>query len=149
MRVFYLFDVNDNFYNMYKEYPFKLYKMFEDIYLTSKYDKDLASGMYEQITYKYNKPFMNNYIKNKNKLDIYYYNKDNMHIISSRYDYSKLFVNTYYIKIKSNLNFTNFFRHINSYSSNIFVCDFDNNDYFWLEKVIKLDDKFQDNFIKQ
>ena len=149
MRVFYLFDVNDNFYNMYKEYPFKLYKMFEDIYLTSKHNKNLANGMYEQINCKYNKAFMNNYIKNKNRLDIYYYNKDNMHIISSRYDYSKLFVNTYYIKIKSNLNFTNFFRHLNSYSNNIFVCDFDNNDYFWLEKVIKLDDKFQDNLIKQ
>ena len=105
--------------------------------------------MYEQINSKYNKAFMNSYIKNKNKLDAYYYNKENIHTISSRYDYSKLFVNTYYIKIKSNLNFTNFFRHLSSYSDNIFVCDFENNDYFWLKKIIKIDDKIQDNLIKQ
>ena len=149
MRVFYLFDVKDDFYNMYKEYPYKLYKMFEDIYLTSKYNKNLAINMYEQINSKYNKNFINNYLKNKNKLDIYYYNKDNIHIISNRYNYSKLLVNSYYLKIKSNLNFTNFFKHINSYSNNIFVCDFDNNDYFWLEKIIQLDNKFQDNLTKQ
>ena len=149
MRVFYLFDLKDDFYNMYKEYPYKLYKMFEDIYLTSKYNKNLAINMYEQINSKYNKNFINNYLKNKNKLDIYYYNKDNIHIISNRYNYSKLLVNSYYLKIKSNLNFTNFFKHINSYSNNIFVCDFDNNDYFWLEKIIQLDNKFQDNLTKQ
>lgn len=134
---------------MYHEYPYKLYKMLEDIYLTSKYDETLAEAMYEQINHKYNQAFMNNYLKNKNKLDAYYHNKDNTHIISSRYDYSKLLVDTYYIKIKSNLNFTNFFRQISTYSNHIFICDFENKDYFWLEKVIKLDNNFQDNLIKQ
>lgn len=149
MRIFYLFDVNDNFYKMYKEYPYKLYKMFEDIYITSKYDKSIARGMYEQINCKYNKSFMNNFIKNKNKLDIYYYNKDNLHIISNRNDCSKLFVNNYYIKIKSNINYTKFFEQLNTFSENIFVCDFDNKDYFWLEKIIKLNNKIEDNLIKQ
>lgn len=145
MRVFYLFDVNENFYNMYNNYPYKLYKMFEDIYLTSKYDTTLAHNTYAQLTNKYNKSFMNNYIKNKKKLDAYYYFKDNTHTISSRYDYSKLTVESYYIRIKCNLNYTNFFKIINTYSQNIFVCDFENNDYFWLEKVIKL----EDNLTKQ
>jgi len=106
MRVFYLFDVNENVRNMYDEYPFKLYKMFEDVYFFSKYDLKVALGMYRQITCKYNKVFMNNYIRGKNKLDAYYCNKDNIHTISSRYDFSRLIVDEYYLKIKSNLNFT-------------------------------------------
>ena len=29
------------------------------------------------------------------------------------------------------------FYDINNYSDNIFICDFDNKDYFWLNKVVK------------
>ena len=68
---------------------------------------------------------------------MYYYNKCNMHLISSRLEYSRLLVNSYCIKIKTNLNYPKFFYDINKYSDNIFVCDFESNDYFWLNKIVK------------
>lgn len=46
-------------------------------------------------------------------------------------------VTSYCIKIKSNINYPSFFENINNYSDNIFVCDFINKDYFWLNKVVK------------
>lgn len=137
MRVFYIYNVNDLFASVYERYPYKLYKMLEEAYYTNKHSLVMASSLYEQIITNFNKLYMNNYLFANNKLDVYYYKKDNMHLISSRNEYSKLMVSSYCLKLKSNLNYPKFFEHIHSYSDNIFVCDFENQDYFWLSKVVK------------
>ena len=139
MRVFYIYNVNDFFTSVYDKYPYKLYKMLEDAYYTNKHNIVLSSTYYEQITTNFNKLYINNYINANNKLDSYYYNKNNIHIISSRDEYSKLMVSRYCLKLKTNLNYPTFFKNITTYSDNIFICDFENQDYFWLNKVTKLD----------
>ena len=139
MRVFYIYNVNDFFCSIYDKYPYKLYKMLEEAYYTNKHNIVLSSNYYEQITTRFNKLFINNYIIANNKLDSYYYNKNNIHIISSREEYSKLMVSKYCLKLKTNLNYPTFLKNISSYSDNIFICDFENRDYFWLNKVSKLD----------
>lgn len=139
MRVFYIYNVNDFFTSVYDKYPYKLYKMLEDAYYTNKHNIVLSSTYYEQITTNFNKLYINNYINANNKLDSYYYNKNNIHIISSREEYSKLMVSSYCLKLKTNLNYPTFFKNIITYSDNIFICDFENQDYFWLNKVSKLD----------
>ena len=60
---------------MYEKYPYKLYKMLEDAYLTNKHNLMLSSSIYEQLITNFNKLFINNYIIANNKLDIYYYNR--------------------------------------------------------------------------
>lgn len=139
MRVFYIYNINDFFTSVYDKYPYKLYKMLEDAYYTNKHNIVLSSNYYEQITTNFNKLFINNYLHANNKLDSYYYNKNNIHIISSREEYSKLMVSSYCLKLKTNLNYPTFFKNITTYSDNIFICDFENQDYFWLNKVTKLD----------
>lgn len=139
MRVFYIYNVNDFLTSVYDKYPYKLYKMLEDAYYTNKHNIVLSSTYYEQITTNFNKLYINNYINANNKLDSYYYNKNNIHIISSRDEYSKLMVSSYCLKLKTNLNYPTFFKNITTYSDNIFICDFENQDYFWLNKVSKLD----------
>ena len=139
MRVFYIYNVNDFFTSVYDKYPYKLYKMLEDAYYTNKHNIVLSSTYYEQITTNFNKLYINNYINANNKLDSYYYNKNNIHIISSRDEYSKLMISSYTLKLKTNLNYPTFFNNIKNYSDNIFICDFENKDYFWLNKVVKLE----------
>lgn len=139
MRVFYIYNVNDFFCSIYDKYPYKLYKMLEEAYHTNKHNIVLSSNYYEQITNKFNKLYLNNYIFANNKIDSYYYRKNNIHIISSREEYSKLMVSSYCLKLKSNLNYPTFFKNINTYSDNIFICDFENQDYFWLNKIIKVE----------
>ena len=139
MRVFYIYNVNDFFTSVYDKYPYKLYKMLEDAYYTNKHNIVLSSTYYEQITTNFNKLYINNYINVNNKIDGYYYNKNNIHIISSRDEYSKLMVSSYCLKLKTNLNYPTFFKNITTYSDNIFICDFENQDYFWLNKVTKLE----------
>ena len=135
MRTFYIYEINDYFTSVYDKYPYKLYKMLEDAYLSKRFNKKNTFLVYEQIIKNYNKLFVNNYIFANNKLNIYYYNKDNMHLISNINEYSKMLVNTYCLKLNSNVNYPSFFDNINNYSDNIFICDFINNDYFWLKKI--------------
>ena len=40
-----------------------------------------------------------------------------------------------HIKIKSNKNYTPFLNTIKQYNKNIFICDFENKDYFWANKI--------------
>lgn len=137
MRTFYIYNINDLLTSIYEKYPYKLFLMLEEAYYTNKYDLYNSLFMYDQIITNYNKLYINNYLIANNKTDVYYYNKNNIHLISSSREYTKLMVNSYCLKVKSNLNYPKFFYDINKYSDNIFICDFENKDYFWLNKVVK------------
>ena len=145
VRVFYIYNINDYFTSIYDNYPYKLYKMLEDAYLTGKYNTSESIRLYKQIVTNYNKLFMNNYIFANNKLDISYYHKEDKHLITNAFEYTKLEVNRYYLKIITNINYPIFFDNINTYSDNIFICDYKNNDYFWLNRI----GKFKNNYVKQ
>jgi len=137
MRTFYIYNINDFLCSIYDKYPYNLYKMLEEAHYCKKYNLAKSATIYDQLITNYNKLYINNFLHINNKIDVYYYNKNNTHLISSRGEYSKLIVNSYCLKLKSNLNYPKFFYDINNYSDNIFICDFDNKDYFWLNKVVK------------
>ena len=137
MRTFYLYNMNDFCKNIYKQYPYKLYLILKDIYYTSKYNLTLASSSYEEITDKFQKQFLHDYIFNNHKLNHYYHLKNNAHSITNSNEYSQLLVSIYSLKLKTNIKYPKFFNTLNNYSDNIFICDFENNDYFWLKKIIK------------
>ena len=139
MRVYYLFKVNNYFYYMYKNKPFKMYKMLEEIYHTKNSDVVLTYRMFEQIASPFNKNKVNNYIDNYLKDKVYYMRSNNIHLISNNIEYSKLSVSNSNLKIKTNINFTSFFSILDNYTDNIFVCDFINKDYFWLQNINKND----------
>ena len=40
-----------------------------------------------------------------------------------------------HVKIKTNNDFSSFFESIKELNDNIFICDFDNQDFFWLNKI--------------
>ena len=136
MRVFYLYRINDFCKDLYEEYPYRLYRILKDVYYTSKYNQSVAISSYEQITIKFNKEFLHKYIFQDYRLELYYHYKNNVHMISSNDEYSKLMVSSYSLKLKSNINCSSFFRCLRNFSDNIFVCDFENGDYFWLSKII-------------
>ena len=137
MKTLYIYNISDFCYNLYKKYPYQLYKLLEQTYYTSKYDKYQAISSYEQLIEKFNKQFIHDFIFNNHKLDAYYHFKNQTHIILDRKEYSKLLVSVYSLKLITNTKFTNFFSSINKYNENIFICDFENNDYFWLDKIVK------------
>ncbi|MEG2351076.1 MAG: sporulation inhibitor of replication protein SirA [Bacilli bacterium] len=135
MRVYYLFKINDSFSNLYYNKTYYLYKMLEQISLSSKNDFIISYRLFEQMAVAYNKININSSIYR-----MYAYNKNykkslNKHILNDDVESTKLTVYNTYIKIKTNKNITAFFKCL-AKESNVFVCDFNNKDYFWLDKAL-------------
>ena len=139
MRTYYVFKINKFFSYVYKNKPYKIYKTIEEIYHTKDYDMVLTYKIYEQVALVFDKTRFNSYINSIYKLNDFYHKNNNVHIYTDNYEYTKLVVTNSNLKIKSNINNPIFLKNINDYYENIFVCDFVNKDYFWLDKIIKKD----------
>ena len=136
MRTFYIFKINNMFQTFYNDKSNILYKMFYEIY--NSCDDEIINNfrLFERITIPFNKRVFNNYILLKHKDDLYYNKNDNKHTINNVNEVSKLIVNVTHLKIKSNKNINSFIRDIMDTKESVFVIDFKNEDYFWLNERI-------------
>ena len=134
MRTYYIFNVNRYFTYLYKNKPFKMYKIFEEMYYTRNYDSIRTYHVLEEIASPFDKVVLNEYIYYEYKLKYGYKREDNLHTLNSS-ERTTLRINNYNIKIQTDNNYTVFFKYLNNYNSNLFVCDFENKDYFWLCKL--------------
>ena len=134
MRTYYIFNVNKYYNYMYKDKPFKMYKIFEEIYYSKDYDSIKTYHVLEEIANPFNKIMLNEYIYFEYKLKYGYKRKDNLHYLNTT-EKSILRINNYNIKIETEGNYSEFFNEIINYNNNLFVCDFENMDYFWLSKL--------------
>ena len=116
MRTFYIFKINNEFTALTRNCPYNLFKSMEKIYYTDKKNLNVAYNVYEQIVL----PFK----KDKINVDIFYNDEQ-----------TKLIVNSSHMILKTTVMAPSFFNILRNYS-NIFVCDFENKDYFWLESVL-------------
>ena len=134
MRTYYIFYVNKYYNYLYKDKPFKMYKIFEEIYYSKDYDSIKTYHVLEEIANPFNKIMLNEYIYFEYKLKYGYKRKDNLHYLNTT-EKSILRINNYNIKIETEGNYSEFFNEISNYNNNLFVCDFENMDYFWLSKL--------------
>lgn len=116
---------------MYKKTPFKMYKIFEDIYNTRDYDANRTYLALYDVVNPFNKIMLSEYIYYEYKYKCGYKRSDNVHTLDSG-EKTLLRINNYNIKLKTENNYSIFFKYLNRYNSNLFVCDFENKDYFWL-----------------
>lgn len=138
MRVYYLFKINDSFSKLYYNKTYYLYKMLEQISLSSKNDFIISYRLFEQMAVPYNKTEINSNIYRTFADNDNYLKTLNKHVLDDGVEKTKLTVYNTYIKIKTNKNITPFFKVL-SKEENVFVCDFNNKDYFWLSKVAPKD----------
>ena len=136
MRTYYLFKINKYFAYIYKKWPYKMYKIIEELYYTKDYDMLMSYKYYRKFAIEFNKLAINEYIYNLNKTSEYYHRDNNVHIINND-KYNKLTVNNTCIMLKTDDIYSVFLNDLNVYLDNIFVCDFKNKDYFWLESLNK------------
>ena len=134
MRTYYLFKINDSFSNLYQNKTYYLYKMLEQISISSKNDFIISYRLFEQMAVPYNKTNINSMLYRKYAFDNNYKKVLNKHVFDDGVEKTKLTVYNTYIKIKTNKNITTFFKVLLK-EENVFVCDFNNKDYFWLGKT--------------
>ena len=137
MRTFYIFKINNMFQTFYNDKSSILYKMFNEIYNSKSEDLINNFRLFEQITLPFNKKIFNNYILLRHGNDLYYSRKDSIHTISSAYEISRLSVNQTHLKIKTNKNINSFMKDIMATKERVFVIDFKNKDYFWINEIEK------------
>lgn len=137
MRIYYVFDVKDEFISLYKENPNTLFNILNQMYYMKEADINYGYSLFKQIVNPLDKFKLDKYIflllHNKMK----YSKKDNDHIINNLYkdEVSILKVKKAYILINSNRSYTEFFNILYDYNPNLFVCDFINHDYFFISNI--------------
>lgn len=141
MRTYYIFNVNSFYKYMYKNNSFKMYKVFEEIYYSRNYDNLKTFRIMEEVCVPFNKIMLSEYIYYEYKLKYGYQRKDNVHVLNTD-EKTTLRINNYNIKVETDSNYSIFFNNIKNYNSNLFVCDFDNKDYFWLSKLNSLQKQY-------
>lgn len=136
MRNFYIFDINNEFISITKTHPYALYKSFLDLHEMNKDEIKYGINIYNYLTKNIDKNFINNLLYSNLKDDNNYTKFLNIHNYNNYYnnEETKLTINNSYIKIESNSNIPLFFKYLYKYS-HLFVCDFDNEDYFYLENI--------------
>mgnify|MGYP003312408527 FL=1 len=136
MRTYYIFKINKYFTYIYKKNPYKMYKIIEELYYTKEYDMLISYKFYQKFAIPFNKLSLNEYIYNLNKKNMNYTRDNNIHIICNE-KYNKLLINNSCMILKTNDIYSVFLNDINMHLDNIFICDFQNKDYFWLESLNK------------
>lgn len=134
MRTYYVFKINDSFSKLYYNKTYYLYKMLEQISLSSKNDFIISYRLFEQMAVPFDKTNINSKIYRRYAFDVNYKKTLNIHVLDNGVEKTRLTVYNTYIKIKTNKNITEFFKVLIT-QENIFICDFNNKDYFWLSKV--------------
>ena len=136
MRTYYIFKINKYFAYIYKKWPYKMYKIIEELYYTKDYDDLFSYKYYQKFAVEFNKLSINEYIYSINKQNQNYCRDNNVHIINNE-KYNKLTINSTCMILKTNDIYSIFLNDINIHLDNVFICDFKNKDYFWLDCINK------------
>ncbi len=122
-----------------KNNPYHLFKAMEDIHNFDQKDVDLAYDLFLQIVSPFDKSKINNKIFVESKDNDFYSKFHNVHRIQNKYipEDSMLVVNKAFLLLESNVLKPSFLTGLKEYR-NLFVCDFKNKDYFWLNELVCL-----------
>ena len=136
MREFYIFYINNEFKYNNRLDPYIIYKIFEELHNINKNDIKYGINIYNNITSPINKNYFNNKIYNEFKNNDSYTKFLNNHCYNNYYSNEKslLTIKNSYIKLNSTILNSSFLKSLRKYK-NLFVCDFNNKDYFWLESI--------------
>lgn len=137
MRKYFIFNIKDEILNLYEDSPLTLYNVLKKIYKMRKDEINYGFNLFKQITNKIDKETLDRQIFLALHNKMIYSKNDNEHIINNLYkdEIGVLKVNKSHMYLEVNNNYSYFFNVLNDLSTNYFVCDFENQDYFFLSKI--------------
>ncbi len=133
MRTFYIFNVNKEMEILTKDSPYVLFKSFESIHNTR--DLYMAQNLYEQLANRFNKSLINQKIATSFKDNQFYMYVNNHHTYYNKYrdERCEIEIKNSYLICNCNTLKVPLLKKLNDY--NLFACDFENKDYFWLDEI--------------
>lgn len=136
MRTFHIFSIDKSIKSLARDDAYQLYNTFKKIKGLNKDDLSLGINLYEQVAVPIEKEKYNKYIfKNYTDSDFYYkYRSEHNYFNKYRNEESHLKVGSAFLKVETNVSNPDFFKCLKK-DHNLFVCDFDNCDYFWMDRI--------------
>lgn len=140
MRMFYIFEIKKEIKELYINNPSSLYKILSSIYYMHKEDVNYGFNLFNQITNKLKVLEISNQLYIEMHTNIVYTKNGNEHVINDLYrnEISILKVRKSHIMIQSNKSYNKFFDFLLNYNDNYFVCDFLENDFFFISDIKNL-----------
>ncbi len=138
MRTFHIFKINREFTRLTRHVPYNLYMALNGIYKSSVKDVYAAYSLFDSMNEIFKKDEIKTILKDMYSLDGYQ-NYGSVHTYHDYYnnESSKLIVHSSYLVLKTNKATSSFFKKL-MMIPNLFVCDFENSDYFWLSDIKNL-----------
>ena len=136
MKVYYIFKIKKEFVSLYKETPSVLYNILKSIYYLDNKSVEYGYNLFNQLIHTINKYELDKDIYIKMHKDIPYIKKDDIHIINNMYkdEISRLRINNFFMKLELNQNFSSFYNYLDKKESDLFVCNFKQTDFFFLNE---------------
>lgn len=137
MNELFIFNIKPEFYKIYKNRMGELFYILNRIYSMKSIEKTYGYNLFCQICNFLEKDNLNSFIKKYLEDKNMYSNNENEHIINNIYlgEISILTVKHSCIKIETNLNNSTFIEILKKYDNNLFVCNFNTLEYFFLSKL--------------
>ena len=134
MRKYYLFMIKTEYYKLYKKDPRILYQTLSNLYRLKEPNFTYGIFLFDSICQPFAVKLLKGYIQNK-----YTCSMIGEHImqVHSIHDHTILQINHACVIVKSNVNFPDILKVFHIYNKKILVCDFENEDYFWLSTQIE------------
>lgn len=137
MRVFYIFNIREEFKYLYQDNPSMLYNILKQIYYLGHDDILYGKNLFQQLTKSIPKEQIDRILFIKLHQEFSYSKRGDTHIMNHLYknEVSKLIVKNAYMKIETDSVTSSFFPHLSQFGDSLFVCDFECLDFFFLEKA--------------
>lgn len=134
MKVYFVFEIKEEFVRLYLDNSRVLFNILRNIYFLEREEVEFGYSLFKQIINPIDKEKIDRDIFLKYHQDIPYSKRENIHYINNLYrgEVSRLIVKNSYIRVEVEQYKTSFFDILRQYSKNYFVCNFKNFDFFFL-----------------
>ena len=134
MKVYFIFEVKDEFKKLYKGNERILFSILKQLYYLDKSELMYGYNLFSQLTNGINKRQLDQKIFIELHQEIPYSKRNQIHYINNLYknEISRLEIKRSYIKLELEQEQSTFFKILENYSSNLFACDFSKQDYFFI-----------------
>ena len=136
MRVYFIFDIKDEFINLYKDNMYVLFSILKQIYYLDGDEINYGYNLFNQLINRIDKNELDRYLYLKLHQNIPYSKRGNIHIYNNLYkdEVSRLVIKSSYMKLETEQVTSTFFDILKKYNNNYFVCEFKYQECFFLYK---------------
>ncbi len=137
MRTFHIFKIKNEYAVLMKNNSYQLFRLLDFIYNLDKKEVCKGAELFYKVVDDFNSKKFDIHIFKKYQENYFYTKFQNIHQINNIYkkEQSKLTVKKHYLLLESTIVNPTFLDDLKEFN-NLFLCDFENKDYFWLEKIL-------------